>query len=395
MLHYSFSTILMTLLASGMILCFIAVIFLHKNIMVRAGYKLLLFCIGLILLRLMLPFEFSFTSNVLIPGLPAAILVFPRRPITFVFGMEVSLWTLFEAVWAAGIIFNAVRTINDHRHSMNYVLAHGSDKTEDPKYKTTLNQICMKYNKKNKFHVIETSNLNVPIILGFTTPYIALPKQLPLSSEQLYYVLCHEAMHYFHRDLHLKNVICILSIIYWWNPACILLKKQSNVLLEMRVDDKITQNDHDLTENYASCLLYLQKNAAQKSLELPSYLRRDALFFTYPQKKDTDMKKRFTMLFQSCALWRKICTGAILTVLSVGIFLASYLYILEPEYYPANLDEMGIIIVSPKNTYFIKIDDSGYEVYFNDIYTETVTSLRYYPKGIKIYNKEGVHIDET
>ena len=76
------------------------------------------------------------------------------------------------------------------------------------------------------------------------------------------------------------------------------------------------------------------------------------------------------------------------------ILACSHLFILEAAYYPT-YDDQIIIDPTAKNTYFIADDFSNYRIYINDVYIETITSLEFYPKEIKIYNEKGELIDET
>lgn len=61
MLNFSFSTVLMALLTSSILVGLIAIIFLHNNTLVCAGYKLLGIFVGLAVIRLIVPLEFPFT----------------------------------------------------------------------------------------------------------------------------------------------------------------------------------------------------------------------------------------------------------------------------------------------------------------------------------------------
>ncbi len=73
----------------------------------------------------------------------------------------------------------------------------------------------------------------------------------------------------------------------------------------------------------------------------------------------------------------------------------SYLYIFEAAYYPPSAEGEIVFDPTPENAYIIMDEFSQYKVYINDIYIETVSSLEYYLKGIKIYNQEGEQIGET
>lgn len=392
MLRFAFSTVLMALITSNILACLIAVLFLHSKTMARLGYQVLAFFVALTIVRLLIPFEFPFSTNINLPYFLSKIVAnFLKERIQFS-GMYLSIWNLFEIIWIVGIITHLVLYIHDYLHTRNYILKYGQDLTREPKYQEILDNLCRQHNKRNRLQVIALPNLNLPMIFGHRTPAILLPDQLSLSPDQLYYVLYHEAMHYFHHDFLIKGALRILSILYWWNPACVLLYRQTNTLLEMKIDDRITQKTPDVTASYAECLLYIKKNALLYSSRTPRFIKRDGCFFVQP--KETDLKRRVIMLLQNSGLWRKICTGTILTLSMAGVCFLSYFFILEAEYYPLEV-EQSYIVPTPDNAYFIKIDSSTYDVYINDEYWGTDSSLDYFTQGIKIYDQEGDLIGET
>lgn len=392
MLHFTFSTVLMALLTSNILAGLIAVLFLHGKTMARLGNKVLAFFVVLTVVRLLIPYEFPFSTNINLPYLLSKMISFFLEYRISILTIPLSLWNLFEMIWIVGIIIHLVLYIHDYRHTKNYIQKYGQDKTDEPKYQEILEKICSKRGKRNCFRVIELPNLAFPIVFGHREPVIILPDHLSLSTDHLYYVLSHEALHYFHRDFLIKGAVRILSIIYWWNPACILLYQQTNTLLEMNIDDRITQRSPDITAQYAECLLYIKKNAILYSSHTPRFIARNGCFFV--QSKETDLKRRITMLLQDSGNWRKRCTSILLTLSMAGVCLFSYFFILEAEYYSPQLEE-SFMIPTPDNTYFIQIDSANYEVYMYDSYIGTESSLEYYPEGIKIYNQEGDLIDET
>lgn len=392
MLHFSFSTVLMALLASGIIATLIAIAFLHENIMTCIGYKFLALFVGLALFRLLIPFEFPFTSNILLPNLPSRVISFFRQPRLQLFSAGISLWNLLEIVWVMGIIINLIYYIRDYRLSKNYIQKYGQDKTGDPSYKEILDSICSKHHKTNRFRIVELPQLDSPALWGLKTPYILLPDGLSIPSDKLHYVLYHEALHCFRHDFVVKGSIHLLSIIYWWNPACIILRKYSHTLLEMYIDGAISQNDPDIVEEYTECLLYMRKAAAKNMPQPDARLKENACPLIQPL--NSDLKRRALMLLKKPSILQKACTNVVLALLILCVFTASHLFILEASYEPPEVAQEALSLTG-ENTYFIKDDVSGYEFYIDGIYIETVTSLDFYPKGIKIYNKEGVLINET
>lgn len=392
MLHFSFSTILMALLTSSLIISLVAFIFLHNKTMVCAGYKLLGVFIGLAVVRLFVPFEFPFTNNIPFSQMVSKAIFFVRHPQIQIFNVKFSIWNLFEGVWIIGIIFNIIRYTNQYYFAKNYVIKYGTEHTEEAMYKTILDNICIQHNRKNNFHVVDLPDMNIPIIFGMKNPYIILPSGVSIPTDKLYYILYHEAMHHFYHDMLIKCIFRILSIIYWWNPAFILLYRQINTILEMRIDKKITHNETEITSKYAECLLYMKRTAINQASP-SSCLKKYSCYLM--QSQNMDLKRRFYMLLQdNYAVSKKIFINIVLIMLMAGIYVSSYLFVLEADYYPPQFDEV-LFVPSPENTYFIKNDASSYEVYINGFYLETVHSIDNYPSGIKIYNKKGEILNEN
>ena len=394
MLNFSFSTVLMALLASSILIGLIAMVFHNDNTLACAGYKLMGIFVGLTVIRLILPFEFPFTMNINFSSSLSKMVTLFRKPQIQVLHTTISFWNLFEIAWIIGIIFNIIRYINQYRRAYNYILKYGHDRTNDVKYKTILDTICKQYSKKNHFRVMELPSTNIPIIYGLKNPCIILPDNLSISGEQLYYVLCHEAMHHFHHDFLIKCVIRFFAIVYWWNPAFNILYKQANTLLEMHTDGIITHKEVDITEKYAECLLYMKKNSINHSSQpMSDFLKKESCYLV--QSQDKDFKRRLIMLLQDFAMPKKVLISIILIVLMVSVYLASYFFILESYYYRPQSIEESLFVPSEDTTYFIQDDSFNYEVYINGTYFDTVDSIEGYPNGIKIYNKKGELIHEN
>ena len=394
MLSFSFSTVLMALLTSSILVGLIAIVFLHDNTLACAGYKLLGVFVGLAVMRLIFPFEFPFTTNIPFSNIFAKIVAYLRKPQIQILNTTVSLWNLFVVIWIIGIVFHSVRYIKQYCRAKDYILKYGRDLTKEIKYKTILDTICMHHNKKNDFRVAELPNMNIPIIYGFKHPYIILPDSLSISEDNLYYVLYHEAMHHFHHDFLIKSIVRLFSIIYWWNPAFSMLYKQTNTLLEMHVDEIITHRENDITDKYAGCLIDIKRNSLMySSQQMSDFLKKESCYLV--QSQDKDFKRRLIMLLQDYAMPKKICTSIILTCLVAGIYWASYFFILEPIYHIPQFFEESLFVPNADNSYFIQDENFQYEFYINGAYTETIDSIENYPKGIKVYNKKGELIHQN
>ncbi len=392
MLQYSFSTVYMAILAGSILAILIAVAFLNWNIMANAGSNLLAVIVVVAILRLLFPYEFPFAVNVIPPQTISKALTAIQSTRMYIRGFRVSYWGIFELIWVCGIIVKLILGTRNCFHSRNYILKYGTDATDMPRYKEPLDHICTCYDKENIFSVVELRGLDIPSLFYFRKPYILIPKDIAITPGQLQYILRHEALHYFHHDHFIKLAVRLFSYIYWWNPICILLQKQANLLLEMSIDRRLVHENPAATKEYADCLLYMHKQALASASEAPGYLKKDSTFLLHA--RNSDLKKRCIMLFHDTSPGKKAAVTFLLTAMTVCVYLVSHLYTLEAYYCPPELTETTIVL-SPDNTYIVQLNTGVYKIYLTDMLLETVTCLDFYPKGIKIYNAEGELIDET
>ena len=393
MLHFSFSTVLMALLTSNIIAILIAIPLLKKDLIPYIGYKFLFCSVVLALFRLILPFEFPFTNNILLPQSLARVTSFLQKPWIHVIGIRISYWNIFEFVWIVGIIITLFFSIRNYRRAQNYITRKGIDKTENPKYKPILDDICRRHHQSNRFRVMELPGLTVPIIWGTKEPLIILPNAIDIPFDKLQYILYHETLHYFRHDPFVKNAIHFLAIIYWWNPACRLLHKHSNLLLEMYVDQAVTNENPDVVQEYTECLLFMKKQALHLSSNAAESLEKAACLLI--QRRNSEIQKRIIMLIKKPSRFLKAGANILFAILIIFILVWSHLYILETAYYPPPAEGEITFFPLPENTYFIIDEFSEYEVYINGVYIETIASFEFYPEGIKIYSREGVLINQT
>ncbi len=393
MLHFSFSTVLTAILTSNVIAILITIPFIKKDFTICIGYKALFCFVVLALLRLLLPFEFPFTTNVFLPQFLSRITAFLQQPLIHVAGISISYWNIFEIVWATGSIVILIFSIRNYYRAQNYINRRGIDKTEDSKYKTILDDICRKHHQPNRFRVIELPGLRVPIIWGTKKPLIILPNAIDIPPDKLRYILQHETLHYFRHDPFVKRAIHFLAIIYWWNPACWQLHKRSNLLLEMYVDQAITKENPNVVQEYLDCLIFIKKQALYISSKIAASLEKEACPLIQPHNKD--IEKRITMLTRKPSYFQRAGINILFATLIAFVLVWSHLYVLETAYYPPPAEGEMTFFPLPENTYFIIDEFSNYEVYINGTYIETISSFEFYPEGIKIYNKKGEVINET
>lgn len=379
-MQYSFSSVYMAIIASNVLLVLLTLSFRNKKIMVNAGHKILLFFVYCTLLRFLFPFELPISRNVLLPESVSFVVSWARHPLLKTSSFSFSIWTLMMIIWLIGFLIQLVKHLKS-REVCNYnILSSALDFTDREPYHSLVEDICRKKGKRNCFEVLEVSGITVPMLYGVFSPKILIPTNWNVSQEHLRYALTHEIAHHFHHDLVTKNIINIFAMIYWWNPFSHLLVKQTDTILEMRVDDTITKSDRETITGYLYCLIEIAEQAAETNQKLIP----DTLSVSLSDNT-SELTKRFEMLM-GAGEKKHHSWNIALVVLTFVIYVLSYAYTFEAHYMP---DETlaEIIEQTDDNIHAIQNNDGTYDIYFGTLFVENVDSLEYYP-GIPIYTEE-------
>ena len=377
MIQYSFSTVFMAFFSSNLIIIFTAICFCNRDLLVSFGYRMFALVLGIALLRFVFPFQFSFTINVVLPKILSQIVVFLRTPFYTVGSFYISVWRIFELVWIIGIlvkliIFIVKQLVFDHQ-----VVWQSINLTNNERYSRLLDEICG--DGPNPFCVFALQNLQVPVLYGIRHPRILIPTGMELPETELRYLLSHETAHHYHHDILVKLGLNILTIVYWWNPACYVLREQLDAVLEMRIDNNVTGNDYDSQRGYLNCLVCVVEagiERAEKGIKVP-----DNSIALFNLKNYNTLTNRFEVMSGKPKPYAKLLHVAALTV-TVALYLLSYTFIFEARYYK---EDVETIEMSVSNIYAVLNENDAYDVYYGDTLLESVDSLENYPEGTPVY----------
>lgn len=374
-MNYSFATVLTTILASNLVIILTAFCFRFEKVLLTVGYRLLAVFLTLTLIRFAFPFELPFTKSIYLPESASAALSFLRQPL---FGQDtistpytpvVSLVFLLQCLWLTGCCIKLSQHIKDYLFISRFIRRKGCDISQTTPVRTVLKDICGKRHKR--FHVVTLSGIKTPQIFGIFSPYILIPESAALSQEDWCFVLQHEAFHYFHHDLLIKEAVNLLCILYWWNPACTILQKQVELLLEMHVDDSLSHGDPTTIRSYLNTLLRIAESTANDTPVLSK-----SLTVSLVGEDEDELVKRFQMLCRKSSSLQFPLFLGILTVV-VSVYACSYLLILESSTDYMVKHTSGTLGLT--DGFFAVPTPSGtYNIYYNDILIETVDNLKYY-----------------
>lgn len=377
-MNYSFSTVLMTVLTSNLLIAVIVLCFRSRKIMLSIGYKLVTIFLILTVLRFLFPFEIPVVStNVYFPEWLSYIVMFLRHPFICWGIIEISVWTLFGCVWLGGTIYFLRRHYMRKDSFWHYIHRHGERVDTQEPYSTLKAETCGA--RAKNLWIIRAPYYGPPLQYGTVFPCIVLPDTMEFSEEELYYILRHEMAHYRRHDALIKDAISILRAIYWWNPLCSHLVSKTDILLEMRVDDSLIRGDAAVKEAYCRTLDRINEEIQEKS-SLPG---ADAAIPVVKVKSE-DLEHRQSMMR------REKKRGLLFYVLAATVFaiyIGSYCFTLEAYVNPPWQREVNEFSVKDQ-MYAVPQEDGTYDIYFDGYFVENTDTLKWHI-GIPIREEQG------
>lgn len=378
MIRFSFSSTFIAALACNLILIILSLLYRKKNLLPYFDLGFLGFFLVLAASRIFFPFELlPITHNIFWPQIISRFISWFLHP-QFVIGSHTySLWNFSVLISSVISSILLIRYILEIFHFHQWIRTYGTEIAADAKEQTVLRQILSSQKKQMQVQLMTLPLISTPMVCRYHKRTILLPENLSLSEEELYYVLRHELSHLYHHDLELKALVHLIQIVYWWNPFCYLLKRQTDLLLEMRIDTSIAKTKA-AKETYLSCLLTVAKE------EKADFSSPFAISFC--TSGSSSLVKRFELLTSNrnsskAGKAAKVLLAAFLLIL----YFSSFYFIIEASSIPKELMNEDVTLQTADNIYIIKNDSGTYDVFLNNKFLETTDSLEYYRKDLQIY----------
>lgn len=321
------------------------------------GFASLLSCVSLISISLLFPFEFPFTKTIPLPGIYTQIINYMNSRLLFLGTKEI---TVLESLAMIVLFITFVRLL---LFLANYIKCS--------RHVSSLpNSSPLPYQnpKRQKYVVsyVTDPNAKNAYAIGFFHYIIVMPG-IALTDRERHFIMKHEMAHIISKDSWFKFVMEILSILYWWNPLTILLKKQMIAALEMRADAYVTKSllGNEKIE-YMECLLKVAKqNVAKCTVPALTLINhsRDSLI------------KRFQLITSTKKNQR---ASAVVILLMVLLVVLSMTFVFEP-YAIKKEDQANTFTIVPNSSYLVRSPYGGFELYMND---EAVASFQNIPDSL-------------
>lgn len=385
----SLSPVMMAVITTNLFLILLTLFLCYSKLMLQAGYKLLALFAAFVFLRFLLPIEFSFAQNIHLPlSVSKVLAVFYGKELFVLGDTSVTLWLIFRWVWAIGFVIGLARYALSYFRARSYMTLYGKVITRQEPYASILDCVCQEQGKKNRFTVLEMPGLLSPVLFGVFAPRILMPEHITLSKEDLYFVFRHETAHHYHHDLLLKNLIKLITLVYWWDSFCLLLNRQVGIILEMRIDKSVAKTNGDSTYRYLQCILNVSAAAAAAQAPLP----QDFTLSLFPRVRSSAWR-RFALLTQNEKSKKNWGWNLALGLAVAFVFVLSYTFV--PESYCNPTDEIpfapaaeeNLRFFTEENSYSVDNGDGTYDIYYNGLYFETTDSLEYFPEEMPMRTK--------
>lgn len=387
MIQFSFSSVLMTVLTSNLLLILVALFFRNEKTLARVGYRLTAVYCAVTLIRLLFPCELPFTKTVVLPSGISNLFALLRHPYEVIPGIRLSAWEIFCFLWLGGSILYIALFLFQYKILKHLALRNSRDITGQEPYASLLRKVC-NGKRYDRIRLCISPYADAPMIIGLLNPIILLPRDAEPTDMDVMYALRHEVCHYMHHDLWLKFGINCLVVAYWWNPFTHLLNRQIDTLLEIRVDTSIISEGEDASIGYVTSMLHYMSGSRGNSNTTPRHMR---MFL----EKRSDLKHRLHMI-QCNGRKPNFLLSFLMLLVVLSLYLGSYLVIFENcSYAPLYKESEAYIVPNQENCYAIKNADGTYNIYFVDWKVfETVNSLDHY-QGIEIYSSEEEYNEKT
>ena len=222
---------------------------------------------------------------------------------------ELEKWILY--VWIAGIavvfVIRMLQYIAVKRKLGKY--RHRVDTQE---VLSTYVRLCRKLGIQKPPVLYLQPALQSPLMTGLIRPALYLPGEA-YTAVELELIFLHELHHYQHKDLWYKFFLSLSGMIYWFNPAIWLMRREANRDLEALCDSAVIRSAADSQKSRAYGQLLLQTSMERSFLQQAALGLNDSV---------TDFKERINYMISA----RKRKNGiAVCLILACSLMLANQL----------------------------------------------------------------------
>lgn len=264
----------------------------------------------IVLVRMLLPVEFINTHTLASRTIVPAIYTILTSPL---FG-AITIGRLLTGIWLLGTLIGLTRLALRTRR-LNRAAAH-----------LPAAIIPAKYAVPRNVRIASMPGCASPFVCGVRHPQLVLP-DIPMPPATLTSVLRHELQHIRNHDVAWKYALAMFVCVYWWFPPIYLLRRQVNLIIEMRVDQQVVRAGSGATD-YAQSLVSITRVLQSQ----PAATYQPALAALLPQFtvfEGATLRERIEFMLAGRQVQRT--NPLLLTLIVVAALLASAI-IVEPDF---------------------------------------------------------------
>lgn len=140
-------------------------------------------------------------------------------------------------IWCIGLLFQGYRFVADIIFTQK--LKHQAVSNLPQQWEQQLQYLVSKIEIKAKVNFLQSSKVNIPVVIGYLKPVILLPLGIltQLPEAQIKAIVLHELAHIKRHDYLINVVQCIIKVLFFFNPFVLAISKNIDVEREKACDD--------------------------------------------------------------------------------------------------------------------------------------------------------------
>ena len=371
--------------------CFLAVLFLTvyiyiviyvKKDILYSGMKLVFAGIALILIRMMIPFNFPFTQTIVSYKILPPVNKFL---FDYIGDTKIDLATILFIIWIAVTLIKISRFVWEQQKYRAFLLPFAVKNWDENAQLEKVLKRC----KVTFWRVCIVPMKVSPAVVGIRKPILVLP-EYTFSDNELYYVCLHEAEHCRNHDLWLRLFLDIVICTQWFNPLVYFMQRELTLAFELSNDRVIldTMTERQKME-YAECVMKMVRHQNPKEKRIGT-----SLAFTHENRSSVKTRINYILNKKKRGnLATKV--SMLLNCIVISIMLLVSLVFVPEAYCTDTLNSDDHLKINSENTYFLKKQNGEFLLFLDNQYIATFTEVSEEMSFIPIVEEEANNEDKT